>query len=215
MTSCGISTCASEATRPRPLRAGYCQQYFQFAPCHGMHSSINHQLASPDANLACVICHITRRRMLLCDACGTGCYIECIHKEMRKRTCILGASPLRCVCINLTSAWDERDSCHTPWLKRNVTDAALSCWYVCCLAKFNLITYDLPYSKRNNCSINRSQKVPENSKRVSSVRYEVSSKFKDVIDRTFPVVSNKLLETDHQNHPEASISMFGRRLVMC
>jgi len=52
-----------------------------------------------------------------------------------------------------------------------------ACWYVCYLAKFNLITYDLPYSKRNNCSINRSRKVPESSKRVSSVRYEVSKKF--------------------------------------
>ena len=35
-----------------------------------------------------------------------------------------------------------------------------------------------PYIKRNNCSIYRSRKVPESSKRVSSVRYEVSSKFK-------------------------------------
>ena len=78
--------------------------------------------------------------------------------------------------FRLYSYCSEKISC-TSWDALPWELITSICWYVCCLEKFNLITCDLPHSKRNNCSINRSQKVPESSKCVSSVRYEVSSKF--------------------------------------
>ena len=50
------------------------------APCHlpGIDPSIKHQRASPDANLACEICHFTESEetMLLCDAGGTGWHMH-------------------------------------------------------------------------------------------------------------------------------------------
>jgi len=87
---------------------------------------ISHQLASPDANLACEICHFTEpeETKLLCDACGTGWHMECMDKELQDQEVPEGAwiCP-QCGADGVELSHAEQANHPAPAITHNVAEA--------------------------------------------------------------------------------------------